>query len=211
MMSLSYARGMGPCVFCRRADRPMTREHVFAHWLVIKVHGGRLVTSDGPAGTPLRIAGVVAGVCADCNAGWMSSLEVGFRRIAFVRTRTGIVPAPDRVTVSRWFTKTAVLLADASGAALGDPAGHPKLVAGMPDDIEVYVARRRRPPQRLDFHLNLEPDHERDARQVRSVVISVDDLVGHVAVRGTLASGHGSRLWPLRTHALRWVITSPRL
>jgi hypothetical protein len=206
---------MEPCVFCRRADRPLTREHVFAHWLVLKVHGGRLVASGGVAtSTPERIARVVAGVCADCNAGWMSSLEVSFRRIAFARPRVGLVPAPDRVTLSRWFAKTAVLLADAGGGALGDAAGHPKLVAGMPDDLEVFLARRRRPSQRLDFALDLETDHERDARRARSVVICVDDLVGHVALHGTSARGHGTRLWPLRTHALRWetlpVITSAR-
>ena len=204
-------------MFCRRADRPLTREHVFAHWLVLKVHGGRLVASGGgaPSATaPQRIARVVAGVCADCNAGWMSSLEVSFRRIAFARSRVGIVPAPDRVTLSRWFAKTAVLLADAGGGALGDPAAHPRLVTGMPDDLEVFLARRRRPPQRLDFALVLVTDHERDAPRARSVVICVDDLVGHVAPRGTPARGDGTRLWPLRTHALRWetlpVITSAR-
>ena len=197
---------MEPCVFCQRADRPLTREHVFAHWLVLKVHGGRLVPSGEAtsATAPQRIARVVAGVCADCNAGWMSSLEVGFRRIAFARPRAGVVPAPDRVTLSRWFTKTAVLLAQAGGGVLGEAAGHPSLVAGMPDDIEMYLARRRRPPQLLDFRLDLETVHERDARRVRSVVICVDDLVGHVAVRGTLGSRHGTRLWPLRTHTLRW-------
>jgi hypothetical protein len=198
---------MGACVFCRRADRPLTREHVFAHWLVLKVHGGRLVASRGraPSSTrPERIARLVAGVCADCNAGWMSSLEVSFRRAVFARPRVGIVPAPDRVTVSRWFTKTAVLLAHADGGALGDAERHPTLAAGMPDDIEVFLARRRRPPQRLDFTVDLMTDHERDAKRARSVTIFLDDLVGHVAVRGTLAGRHGTRLWPLRTHALRW-------
>jgi hypothetical protein len=197
---------MGPCVFCRRADRPMTREHIFAHWLVLKVHGGRLVASGGPSSTApqQRIARVVISVCAECNAGWMSSLEVSFRRVVFARVRAGVVPAPDRITLSRWFTKTAVLLSQASGAVLGDPSHHPRLVTGMPDDMEIYLARRRRPPQRLDFTLDATTDHERDAQSVRSVAISVDDLVGHVAVRGTLASRYGTRLWPLRTHALRW-------
>jgi hypothetical protein len=114
------------------------------------------------------------------------------------------VPAPDRVTLSRWFTKTAVLLSQSGGAGLGDASHHPRLVTGMPDDIELYLARRRRPPQRLDFTVERVADHERDAERVRSVAICVDDLVGHVAVRGTLASRHGTRLWPLRTHALRW-------
>src|SRR5258706_708650 len=104
---------MEPCVFCRRADRPLTREHVFAHWLVLKVHGGRLVASGGgaPSATaPQRIARVVAGVCADCNAGWMSSLEGSFRRIPFARLRGGVVEAPDPVHLSTWFSETALLL-----------------------------------------------------------------------------------------------------
>ena len=110
------------CPFCLRADRPMTREHVFAHWLVRQVHGGRLVPSASTRGeanvAPLRIARVVTSVCADCNAGWMSSLEVAFRRVLFARRRSGPIPAADRVILARWLTKTAVLLTDAQGASL---------------------------------------------------------------------------------------------
>jgi hypothetical protein len=65
----------------------------------------------------------------------------------------------------------------------------------MPDDVEVFLARRRRPPQRLDF--TFDPSTAR-------VAILVDDLVGHVAARGALASRHGTQLWPLRSHLLRW-------
>lgn len=195
-------------MFCLRADRPMTREHVFAHWLVLKVHGGRLVASDRsrrapPSSVPQqRIARVVASVCADCNAGWMSSLEVSFRRMLFARPRVGPLPAPDRVALSRWFTKTAVLLMQARGGVLGDATRHPMLVAGMPDDLEVFVARRRRPPQRLDFAIEMADGA--DATKVESVAIRVDDLVAHVAPRGTLSSRHGTKLWPLRSHILRW-------
>jgi hypothetical protein len=201
---------MEPCVLCLRPDRPLTREHVFAHWLVRKVHGGRLVPSDASVDgavphTPLRIARVVAaGVCADCNAGWMSSLEVSFRQTLFARPRVGVLRGPDRTTLSRWFTKTAVLLAHARGGALVGAAHRAQLVAGMPDDVEVFLARRRRPPQRLDFALDVTTEGGPDAVRVRSVAILVDDLVAHVAARGVLAGRHGTRLWPLRTHTLRW-------
>jgi hypothetical protein len=182
----------------------MTREHVFAHWLVRQVHGARLLPATPPPGPwpSERIARVTAVVCADCNAGWMSSLEVSFRSTMFVRPRLGALAAPDRATLSRWFTKTAVMLAHAHGGALIGDAHRAQLVAGMPDDIEVLIARRRRPKQRLDFALDVTTD--RDAERVRSVAILVDDVVGHVAARGTLTSRHGTRLWPLRTHALRW-------
>jgi hypothetical protein len=193
---------------CLRADRPITREHVFARWLVRRVHGGRLIASAAsPRGqlsstAPVRIARLTAGVCADCNAGWMSALEVSFRRALFSRPRIGTLQAPDRITLSRWFTKTAVLLAHAHGGALVGAANRAQLVAGMPDDVEVFLARRRRPPQHLDFAIDVTTDRDRDA--LRSVAILVDDLIGHVAMRGTLASRHGTRLWPLRSHLLRW-------
>ena len=99
----------------------MTREHVFARWLVRQVHGARLLVSDAPAeGTaaPTRIARVTADVCAECNAGWMSTLEVSFRQAVFARPRIGVLWAPDRTTLSRWFTKTAVVLAHARDGAL---------------------------------------------------------------------------------------------
>ena len=199
------------CVVCLRADRPMTREHVFAHWLVLRLHGGRLVPSQ-PSAAPTRIGRVIANVCAECNAGWMSGLEVSFRSAMFARPRVGAIHPQDRVILSRWFTKTAVLLAEANGGTLIGAPHRAQLVRGMPDDIEVFVARRRRPRQHLDFSLDAITDPEAGAMRVRSVAMLVDDLVGHVATRGTLASRHGTRLWPLRSHTIRWetlpVITS---
>ena len=189
------------CVFCRREDRPITREHVFAHWLVRELHAASLVPNrERAAARPERIARVVARVCADCNAGWMSALEQSFRRLLFDRERRGALQAADRTTLSRWLTKTAVLLAQARGLSLGDVARHPELRRGMPDDLEVYVGRLRQPRQRLDFAL----DASVDAATVGAAGILVDDLVGHVAPRGSLAARHGTRLWPLRTHTMRW-------
>lgn len=185
------------CVLCRRADRPMTREHVFARWLIARVHGAKLV-SRAAIPDP-RISRVIAPVCADCNAGWMSGLEVGFRRTVFARPRSGVVQPPERTLLSRWFTKSAVLVADAHGLSLGSLEHRPAVVTGMPADIEVFVGRLRRPRQAIDFVLV-----PGDADDARAVAISVRDLVGHVAVRGTLTSRHGTKLWPLRTHALRW-------
>jgi len=194
------------CVLCQGADRPITREHIFARWLIRQVHGARLVPSHPSLATaaPVRIARVVVPVCADCNAGWMSGLEVSFRRMLFARPRTGPLQAPDRLTLSRWFTKTAVLLAHAYGGALVG-AEHPaQLVSGMPDDIEVFLARRRRPRQDLDYALDVMTDGEARESRVRSVAVLVDDLIAHVAATGTLSSRHGTRLWPLRTHTMRW-------
>ena len=198
-----------PCLLCRRVDRPITREHVFPRWLVRQVHGSRLVSSDtsrpGPsAAPPTRISRVTADVCADCNTGWMSVLEDSFQRAVFARPRVGTLPAPDRVTLSRWFTKTAVLLAHAHGASLVTGTERQQLVGGMPAGVEVFLARRRRPRQHLDFALGATVDDGGDTRRVRSVTILVDELVGQVTAHGTLASRHGTRLWPLRSHTMRW-------
>ena len=194
------------CVLCQRADRPITREHIFARWLIRQVHGARLVPSHPSLATaaPVRIARVDVPVCADCNAGWMSGLEVSFRRTLFARPRTGPLQAPDRFTLSRWFTKTAVLLAHAYGGPLVGAEHRAQLVSGMPDDIEVFLARRRRPRQDLDYALDVMTDGEARESRVRSVAVLVDDLIAHVAATGTLSSRHGTRLWPLRTHTMRW-------
>lgn len=190
------------CPFCGHADRPMTREHVFARWLIQKVHGARVVASPpGPQAGPVRVSRVFASVCATCNAGWMSGLEVSLRRLVFARPRTGPIAAVDRTALSRWFTKTAALLAHAHDAQLIDRAGRAALQSAMPPGIEVTLARRRRPTQRLDFILDVadgEPPLSRRA------TIQVDDLVATIGPKGSLNGRHGTQLWPLRTHLLRW-------
>ena len=195
------------CVFCGHTDRAMTREHVFAQWLIQKVHGSQIAASNVAGATPLRVSRVFGTVCAVCNAGWMSGLEVSFRRLVFARSRIGPIAAVDRTALSRWFTKTAVLLAAANGASLLDAADRARLPQGMPQRIEVSLARVRRPRQAIDFAVRATADDTR-------VAVLVRDLVAHVAAPGTLDSDHGTRLWPLRTHALRWdtlpVVTSLR-
>lgn len=195
-------------MICLRTDQPMTREHIFARWLVRQVRGARLVPTDAvlapSSTTEMRIARVVAGVCAECNAGWMSGLEVSLRQALFARPRVGALQAPDRVTLSRWFTKTAVLLAHARGGSLVAEKHRPQLITGMPDGVEVFLARRRRPRQHLDFAFDVTAGGDREAPRIRSVAILVDDLVAHVAASGMLASRHGTQLWPLRSHLLRW-------
>lgn len=205
---------VGQCLFCLRADAVMTREHVFARWLVQMIHGARLfpTVQTTPSMANVSISRVVARVCAECNAGWMSGLEVSFRRIIFARPRAGELPSSDRIALSRWFTKTAVLLAYAWGAEFMAPAQRSRIRSGMPNDVEVLIARRRRPRQPLDYALEAE-SHVGTGTRVRSVGILVGDVLGHVGAPGSLTSAHGTRLWPLRSHTLRWetlpVVTRP--
>ena len=173
------------CAICQREDRPLTREHVFARWLTQRV---------GSAG-PRR---ALATVCADCNAGWMSTLEQAFRRAALARPRSGPIPAPDRTTIARWSAKTALLLADANGVMLVEPARRAVLMRGMPEGCEVFIARRRRARSKLDYEVDIEGD------VVRSVALYVDDLSLHVAPVGLLTSREGAELWPIRSRLLRW-------
>ena len=195
------------CVLCQRADRPITREHIFARWLIRQVHGAKLVPSQGALSTaaPLRIARVVVPVCADCNAGWMSGLEVSFRRMLFARPRTGPLQAPDRLTLSRWFTKTAVLLAHAYGFAVAASFATNTLLATS----TIYISAAGNVGIGVNFNspsapLDVMTDGEARESRVRSVAVLVDDLIAHVAATGTLSSRHGTRLWPLRTHTMRW-------
>ncbi|HYK98906.1 MAG TPA: hypothetical protein VEU77_11005 [Candidatus Acidoferrales bacterium] len=173
------------CAICQREDLALTREHVFARWLTQRV---------GSAG-PRR---AIATVCGECNAGWMSTLEQSFRRAAFTRPRTGPIPAPDRATIARWSIKTALLLADANGVTLVEPAVRSALQRVVPDGFEVFIARRRRSPAKLDYDV----DSERDL--VRSVAVHVDDVTLTVAPTGALTSRAGTRLWPIRRQLLRW-------
>ena len=130
----------------------------------------------------------------------MSTLEQSFRALVFERDRKGSLQAADRTTLSRWFTKTAVLLAQAHDASFGDVTLHPELRRVMPTDLEVFLARRRQPRQPLDFAMALQAG----GAVVSAVGLQVEDLIAHVAPRGTLTSRHGTRLWPLRTHTMRW-------
>ena len=183
----------------------MTREHVFARWLVQQVRGARLLASGvtlASEPTPVRISRVVAAVCADCNAGWMSTLEVSFRRLIFARPRLGALQSPDRATLSRWATKTAILLAHARGHDLVGATGREQLMSGMPEGLEVFLGRRRRPRHPLDFAVDA--TDQAGTGNVRSVTVLVADLVVSVASRGRLTTRHGTRLWPLRSHTLRW-------
>ena len=97
------------------------------------------------------------------------------------------------------FARWLVQLAQAGGQELVGAAQREQLMRGMPDGTEVFLARRRRPRQPLDFVVDAAADGG-----VRSVTILVADLVVSVAARGTLSSREGTRLWPLRSHALRW-------
>ena len=193
----------GLCPFCLRHDVALTCEHVFARWLVERLRAWRVTRSPHTpteAAAGLRLAGLVTSVCGDCNAGWMSGLEDSFRRAVFARSRPERLAAPTRQVMSRWFTKTAILVAHASGQELLPRDRWSDLAETMPADVRVGLSRIRHPRQPLD--LGLEPVGD-DATQLASVAVQVDDLVGVVTRRSSVAA-KATTLWPIRTHVLRW-------
>jgi hypothetical protein len=197
----------GRCRFCLREDVPLTREHVFARWLVERLRAWRVTyAGHGPADTVVhtRIADLVTNVCGACNAGWMSGLEVSFRQALFARSRPERLAAPTRQTLSRWFTKTATLVAHAAGQELIPNDQWPDLTHAMPADVRVGITRIRRPRQPLDLGLGYAAARADDrAAQLTSVAVQVDDLVG-IVTRAPSVAMRATTLWPIRSHVLRW-------
>ncbi len=196
----------GMCRFCLRESVALTREHVFARWLVERLRAWRAThTAHGPAdaAADARIARLVTSVCGTCNAGWMSSLEVSFRQAVFAKSRPDHVAEPTRRTLSRWFAKTALLVAHAANQELVPEDHWPELRDAMPGGIRVGLARIRRRRQPLDIGLEYSaPDEDHSAGRLVSVAVQVDDLVA--IVTRELSVSPATTLWPIRSHALRW-------
>jgi len=196
----------GRCRFCLREDVALTREHVFARWLVERLRAWRATHAahgSADAAADARIARLVTNVCGTCNAGWMSSLEVSFRQAVFAKSRPEQLAEPTRRTLTRWFTKTALLVADAAHQELVPVEHWPEMTTAMPSRIRVGIARVRRKQQPLEVELEYAaPDANYPAAQLTSVAVQVDDLVAIVTRRSSVTPA--TTLWPIRSHVLRW-------
>lgn len=87
----------------------MSREHVFPQWLSrIGSHGGNYTMQRGAKTitTPL-IEVVTKRVCAECNNGWLSRIEVGAKAVLEPLLDASIdsITEIDRWIIARWFTK----------------------------------------------------------------------------------------------------------
>jgi hypothetical protein len=133
----------------------------------------------------------------------MSSLEVSFRQAVFAKSRPDHVAAPTRRTLSRWFTKTAMLVAHSADHELVPEDHWPELRDAMPGGIRVGLARIRRRRQPLDIGLEYAtPDEDRPNGKLMSVAVQVDDLVAIVTKRSSMTPA--TTLWPIRSHVMRW-------
>jgi hypothetical protein len=116
-----------PCIFCGR-DVKLTREHVFPQWLseVFPDLGEadylrRLVSFDDDRrdqwpGRPFDV--VVKDVCADCNNGWMSTLEHQVQPILtpMLQDQPRTLTVLDQHLLSTWAMKTMLTM---QGANIG--------------------------------------------------------------------------------------------
>jgi hypothetical protein len=87
-------------------------------------------------------------ICAECNSGWMSTLETDAQGIvldiADGRRRLSGLDTEERFCLARWATKTAYTLNSAANFPLKVPSGHLLHLAsqGAPiDGVRVYGAQ----------------------------------------------------------------------
>jgi len=135
----------------------------------------------------------------------MSGLEVSFRQAVFAKSRDDRLAEPTRRTLSRWFAKTAVLVAASSGQELVPEEDWPELTKAMPGGIRVGIARLRRPRQPLDIELEYARSDEGEGAlqgRLTGVAVQVDNIAAIVTRRSSVTPA--TTLWPIRSHALRW-------
>jgi hypothetical protein len=124
----------------------MTKEHAIPQWVskdlgVIRVDP--MTKGSGAVVRPMNgLDVVVKDVCASCNGGWMSKLEVGFQHsVSGILTGQGmpitITPAEQDV-LALWATKTGYMITTGTAFATGG--------AVVPPEHLTTLYRSRRPP-----------------------------------------------------------------
>lgn len=141
------------CWFCDRRAGTRSKEHIFPQWLLR--HHDAMDERVHPVRISLPLGGIVASergerplrahfngeVCADCNNGWMSALEVAATPILTQVPRQGPI-VDDAITLSRWFAKTAVNLnVSQPYRLLVDAQARHGLAAGIPSGFAVHLFR----------------------------------------------------------------------
>jgi hypothetical protein len=104
------------CVFC--GGKPLTLEHVWPQWLANTLPWERTVTyrdalRNGEWEAPL-FSLKVRRVCASCNSGWMSELEIAAKRMVteLIMQPPGyiLIPPYQQKIVALWALKTSMML-----------------------------------------------------------------------------------------------------
>src|SRR5690625_2649186 len=106
------------CWMCPTTRGVATREHVFGRWLMELLPRESLEFTPRRAGLghdysvargPMHLEKLRVGrVCAECNHGWMSRLEVEAKRMLFGTRRR--LAESDATRLAHWALKTALVL-----------------------------------------------------------------------------------------------------
>lgn len=116
-----------PCVFC--GGSPVTKEHVFPQWLNRYLLPGRQQIEQARYGVggfdktrqSIGLDFTVKKVCAQCNNGWMSRLEissVGALEPLIIRQNLNLISLQQQRQIALWATKTAMMLDQTQQAPL---------------------------------------------------------------------------------------------
>jgi hypothetical protein len=140
------------CWYCPTNAGQHSKEHVFARWLLKELRAKDLILEPqhhSPMGDviskrgPLTANNLLAGeVCAACNSGWMSALELAVRPVLFPEGGRGQLSIDGQATLARWFVKTAIALNISQNYRLMVPrdARH-ALRTAIPKAFKVFLAR----------------------------------------------------------------------
>jgi hypothetical protein len=202
---------MPSCAFCGFAGK-LTGEHVFGDWLTrIGLVLEPVEHGAGPLNRIGRSLGVrppfrqtVKDVCAGCNNGWMSQLEVVARRVLtpFILGEPGEIAAADAAAIAMWTQKTAltamlVASQEERDAGYGLPASEYRELWTLRDKIEPlpasqfwlgrYEGDRGWDVRVTPFAVTVEGLPEPDQPQGYAVTVVLGQLVLH-GVRFTTSS-----------------------
>jgi hypothetical protein len=166
--SLAYRvdEGVPFCWMCNAKSGERAKEHTFALSLLAELGA----TSESFSPTHMSSIGSVVSarrqmpskallageVCKDCNAGWMSDLEMAARPLLVAGARGETdreLGRAEQLTLARWFFKTAIVLNCSQNYRLLLPWNvRHSAKTGLHPDVRVLVARRPfNPEDQVDF------------------------------------------------------------
>lgn len=221
------------CWFCDRAEGTRAKEHIFPQWLLRhhgamdeRVHpirisiplGGAVASERGER--PLR-AHINGEVCAHCNNGWMSALEVSAKPILTETPRCGSISDDAATILAWWFAKTAVNLnVSQPFRLLVDASSRHGLATGIPGGFAVHLFRVRKQNGVFDWAqkspdaATCPQDQVSDMSRLMELTlvthIRIADLVAVVVyapqdLRSTdVMPSNASRIYPLSNAVLTW-------
>ena len=211
------------CWMCDGTEGLRAREHIFPRWLLTELNAadepfhpvhrdflGRPISVRGPIPARAFVAGEV---CAVCNGGWMSELELLVRPVLFPAGGRNALPVEDQPVLARWLVKTAVVLNTAQNYRLMIP-GHARhaVSSGVPGDFGVWLSRHHQSEGALNFGqttgvMSVVPSDQLDryqeaAERVYGCALAIGDLAAVIVYAEpgcwAMPSEQMTRLWPSR-------------